>query len=69
MNRLIYICHYDGKQCQLATPKLNSEGYLIEPPRVCPELYSDKGWEICRACKRNYSMSGNCYGTLKIVTE
>lgn len=73
--RVYYECHYDGKECDKAIPHFDDKGNLI--PVSNTEIKSkyghivaddclERGWDICDECPRNYSLSGCCYGNLKI---
>lgn len=71
MERLVYICHYDGNICDRVIPKIDEKGVVIHPNEIDK---SERGisehntcWTSCDKCDRNYSLSGGCYGTLKIT--
>ena len=73
--RVYYSCHYDGRECDKAIPKFNEKGVLIpesnkrikkEYKGIISETTLDNSWDACDDCPRNYSLSGCCYGKLKI---
>ena len=76
--KAFYCCHYDGNECDKVVPKFDDKGYLIPEPNdkikdkygnVVLDTLLNEGWDICDECKRNYSLSAYCYGTLKMRAE
>ena len=76
MIKAIYKCHYDGNQCEYATPKFDECGCLIpesneklktEYSKILAEPLINESWDRCIKCQRNYSISGCCHGQLTIV--
>lgn len=52
---LVYVCSYDGNECDNVIPKVDSNA-CVKP----------EDWKhICKECDRNYSL-GKCQGCLKI---
>ena len=60
---LIWKCHYDGNRCQRTMVNVVNGNVLVPPTLDEKPEY----WEMCETCKRNYSLSGHCYGTLAIA--
>ena len=55
MTSLVYVCSYDGNECDNVIPKVDSNA-CVKP----------EDWKhICKECDRNYSL-GKCQGCLKI---
>lgn len=55
MTSLIYVCKYDGNECDEVIPKVDDNA-----------IVKIENWkEICAKCERNCSL-GKCYGILKI---
>lgn len=73
--RLYYTCRYDGKECKKVIPKLDENGYVIQPPNdkikeryghFLADFVLNESWDACDKCERNCCMSGCCYGRLKM---
>lgn len=65
--KVIYKCHYDGKVCDKEIPKLDEQGNVISPKEYNnPDIVCEGAWKTCMDCQRNHSISGTCYGILKI---
>ena len=74
--KVIYNCHYDGKQCEYAVPKFDENGYLIPEsneqlkttyPNIFSQHIIDRSWDKCLRCQRNLSIDGCCHGRLEII--
>ena len=73
--RVYYNCYYDGRECKKVIPKLDKNGTVIQPSnKEIKEKYGhfltektlDESWDACDKCDRNFSISGCCFGRLKI---
>ncbi len=67
--KLIYECTCDRKPCDKEIPKINEAGEVIPPERLKSRvLNTTHAWDVCRTCERERTISGVCYGSLKIVS-
>ncbi len=66
--KLIYECTCDRKPCDKEIPKINEAGEVIPPERLKSRvLNTTHAWDACRTCERERTISGVCWGSLKIV--
>ena len=64
LDKLVYKCNYDKKECKKIIPELNTDGILIQPQ--IDHRFS--GWKICEQCERNRTFA-SCFGILDIKRQ